>query len=359
MFCTECGVKVEKTWKHCLQCGISLASTNAQITESTSAQELLPPSSLTHWLAAGEPTLLFEGGEVVGFDFSDPETEHEYLRYAFWTLKSVEKYLDWYENGYPLLHLYFEIDEYQMPKGAKMLNNSQAAQVLTPEQKDIWVKLGRPRIFGYGSGDWVFERNIDAYRMSQIRNPIPDELLVLDTKSKIAKATKFLAGPKAPKVKKDVVVYLTSDAEFKQYGDRNSFNIWKKRGRPRVVVANGEPMYEVQWEFLKVHGLEMPGEMIDIWLWSGCPRVESWDYEAASESYYSAHYNAISALQSGNQGWAGLLGSLASGTSRVANEFVSNAQSGHTRLCMSCGRQVPSNSDECLFCWNKKLRNGQ
>jgi hypothetical protein len=359
MFCTECGTAVEAIWKHCPTCGKSATqgNQNKPTTTTKSASQYtdgdLPEPSYSHWLAAGKPDFIVLNGEIIGFDLPLGKPEAEFYRFAFWLLKDVDAYMDWCESGPRLLHRNFDFTGFDMPDDAVLLTYTEIHNLLNEAEIDVWNQIGKPRLFQMPDGQWVFEQKIDAYNWRQIVNPIPDDVLELDTKAKIAKAKKVLAGNLPPRKKKDKVVYLNSDAEVKQYADRDSFKLWKKRGRPSVVVVNGEVMYEAQYRFLQITGFVMTGDLLEVWFWSGCPNLEYWNYELATQSYYETYQAAIGALQSTSQGVSGIFGAISSGLTQIGDQLASNASNTKSQMCMRCGRQVAFGSASprgCAFC---------
>jgi hypothetical protein len=359
MYCTECGSAIDESWKHCPTCGkSSTRDRNSSPTTTTKrasqySEGDLPEPSYSHWLAAGKPDFILLNGEIIGFDLPNDKSEAEFYRFAFWIIKDVDSYIDWFDSGPLLLHRYFDFHGYEMPEDSVLLTSTEIHNLLNEAEIGVWNQIGKPRLFMLIEGKWVFEQQIAAYNWRQIVNPIPDEVLVLDTKSTIAKAKKVLAGNIPTRKKKDNIVYLTSDAEVKQYADRDSFKLWKKRGRPSVVVVNGDVMYEAQYRFLQITGFVMTGDLLEIWFWSGCPDLNYWNYELALQSYYETYQAAIGALHSTSQGVAGIFGSLANGLTQVGEQLASNSSNSRSQMCMRCGRQVAFGSASpsgCAFC---------
>jgi hypothetical protein len=355
MFCTECGGEVSSEWKHCPKCGCQVKKSSTKSSEPTSSRNTnnwddLPEPTYSHWLAVGKPDLIFKEGELLAFDL--PEDSLEFWRFAFWILNDVDSYKEWFDDGSKLLHRYFDFDLPEVPAGTELLSSPRITQLLNPAELEIWHSIGKPKLYGLPDGRWVFVEKIDAYNWSQAVNPIPDDILIVDSAQAVAKAKKFLAGPKTKK-KKDKVVHLTTDNEVRQYADRDSFKLWKKRGRPSVIVVNGEAMYEIQYRFLELHGFAMSGELLEVWFWSGCPELKYWNYELAMQSYYETYQAAIGALQVRNQGFGGVIEALSSGIAQVGNQIASNANNQRSQMCMRCGRQVDfgqASPNGCAFC---------
>jgi hypothetical protein len=363
MFCTECGGIVEDSWKHCPSCGNKVALPTAGTGKKVKSERLKPEKALAtvsynHWLAAGRPPIIYNGGEAVRFEFPDENSRANYLRFGQWFLKSIDDYKEWFEAGYPLLDSYLEIGEVTLPGDDEIYSEEETFEALGDESRADWLAAGRPRMYLTESGTLDFVDLVGLFHWNQVKKPIPEDLLYLDSGAKAAKAQKLKSAPLESKSKarepKEKVVYLTSDDDVKKHANRDSFKIWKRRGRPPVVLVDGEPMYEVQWKFRQAHGISMTGDMVDIWYWAGCPEIKYWDFNSSLELYYDNQQAAIEAalgvMQYRNQGWAGVANAFAGGLAQVGSQLVSNANSNQTRQCMSCGRQIPFSSNGCLFC---------
>lgn len=122
---------------------------------------------------------------------------------------------------------------------------------------------------------------------------------------------------------------IESDREFKAWGGAQAFKLWKKRGRPPVVIVDEQTaMYQVQWEFEQLYGYSMDSNMLEAWYLVGCPDLRAWDVAGTMEQYNALVmelYEAGSEIIS--NGVAGVFGALGGGIRQVADSFESSQSS--------------------------------
>jgi hypothetical protein len=118
---------------------------------------------------------------------------------------------------------------------------------------------------------------------------------------------------------------IESDREFKAWGGSQAFKLWKKRGRPPVVIVDEQTaMYQVQWEFEQLYGYSMDSNMLEAWYWVGCPDLRTWDVAGTMEQYNALVmelYEAGTEILS--NGVAGVFEALGDGIRQVADSLES------------------------------------
>jgi hypothetical protein len=118
----------------------------------------------------------------------------------------------------------------------------------------------------------------------------------------------------------DNVRLIESDREFKAWSGKQAFKLWKKRGRPPVVIIGEQfAMYQVQWEFENFFGYTMDSNMLEAWYLAGSPDLRTWDVSETMEQYnelimelYDAQNQVIS------NGIGGVFDALGDGFRQVA-----------------------------------------
>lgn len=179
-----------------------------------------------------------------------------------------------------------------------------------------------------------------------------------DIDSFIAEIEEELAELDKPSKPNYNVRYVVSEQELKQWWDRNVLKVWKKRGKPRVVIIDEvRVMYEVQLNFFEHYGYEMSGDMVDAWYWVGCPNIKVWDVQGTMERYFqnAQQLLALHQNQVANQR-AGLADALASGLAQIGGALANNAAQRGTTVrwgmtgayCSRCG--TPASGAVCRFC---------
>jgi hypothetical protein len=203
-----------------------------------------------------------------------------------------------------------------------------ARSVLGPEYFKIWKAAGYPDINDFVAG-------------------LEEQMSELET-------------PSRPSYK---VRYIGAEKELKEHWNRDALKLWKKRGKPRVVIIdNARVMYEVQWNFFEHYGYQMSGDMVDAWYWVGCPNVKVWDVEGTMARYFETAQQLLAMHQNqvANQR-AGLADVFASGLAQIGGVLANNAQQSRLNFneiiqsvpkvinhCTRCGTPMPGAI--CRYC---------
>lgn len=157
------------------------------------------------------------------------------------------------------------------------------------------------------------------------------------------------------------VEQITSDAEFKRWATRDQFKVWKQRGRPTAVVVDGEyACYQIQLTFEKVRGVQMSGDMVDLWYWAGCPPIETWDYQLSLSQHHETTMAALGFIQQQQSNWGSIFSGIGEALGQVAQAAGQGSSQrsgpkstiiwglGGVGRCSRCGSEV--SGSVCRYC---------
>ena len=210
----------------------------------------------------------------------------------------------------------------------------------------------------------------------ELKNPLTDEGLIEYARSvlsptsfKIWKAAgypdinSFIAGIEEQLAEIEVstkpaykVRYIGSEDELRKLTSKEVFKVWKKRGKPRVVIIDEKlVMYEVQLNFFEFYGYEMSGDMVDAWYWVGCPDIKVWDVQGTMERYFQnaqqilgIQAQSASTLNAFAIGLAEIGGVLARNTQQSGLDAKGMMQGLPINQCSKCG--TPLTGRICRYC---------